>query len=190
MNRSRTPYSKHELHIRATNGSRTLYTNESRTPHSYAISNSSSSYRTACIIYESITNSHGRRGSEGDRIITTVKISNKSSGSPRIYETRFRGSPQNFKQGFTWVDRVPLTQKIYPKIGWKFEFLRERCIRMSQELYYEQATNSRFICSLNGQAFVSCLYIEFAINGRAWRVRARKKERKEERKNVSKDTYT
>jgi len=57
MNGSRTPHSRHELHIRATNGSRTLYTNESRTLHSYAISTSSSSYRTACIVYESITNS-------------------------------------------------------------------------------------------------------------------------------------
>jgi len=37
--------------------------------------------------------------------------------SPRTYQTCFLGNPQKFKQEFTWVNGVPVTQKIYPKIG-------------------------------------------------------------------------
>jgi len=53
----------------------------------------------------------------GLTIITTAKISNKFSRESPYIQTRFLGSPQNFNQGFTWVNGVPVSQKIYSKIG-------------------------------------------------------------------------
>jgi len=46
----------------------------------------------------------------GHKIVTTSKIPNKFS--QESYPTRFSGSLQIFKQDFTWVNRVPGTQKI------------------------------------------------------------------------------
>jgi hypothetical protein len=54
------------------------------------------------------------------QIITTAKISNKfPRESPWI--TRFQGSPQIFIQGFTCVNRVPVTQKIKPEKSLDFK---------------------------------------------------------------------
>ena len=44
-------------------------------------------------------------------ILRLPKILTSFHGSPRIYQTRFVGSPQQFKQGFTLVNGVPVTQK-------------------------------------------------------------------------------
>jgi len=46
------------------------------------------------------------------QIITTAKFATRFQISPLTYQTRILGSPQNFKQGFTWVNGVPVTPKI------------------------------------------------------------------------------
>ena len=62
----------------------------------------------------------------GHQIITTAKISNKCSQESPYISNTFLRSPQNFKQVFTWVNRVPVTQKIgrENRLIWRSEYFR------------------------------------------------------------------
>ena len=62
----------------------------------------------------------------GLQIITTAKISNKFSQEFPYISNTFLRSPQNFKQVFTWVNRVPVTQKIgrENRLIWRSEYLK------------------------------------------------------------------
>jgi len=47
----------------------------------------------------------------GLKMMATANFPTTFHRSPRTYQTRFLGSPQNFEQVSTWVNGVPVTQK-------------------------------------------------------------------------------
>ena len=67
----------------------------------------------------------------GLKIITTAKISNRFSYKSTYISNTFSRSPQNFKQVFSWVDRVPVTQKRIQEnwIIWRFKSFKSDLLR-------------------------------------------------------------
>jgi len=64
-------------------------------------------------------------------IIWLPKLPTSFHENPRTYQTHFLGGLQNFQQGFTWGNRVPVTQRIYPKIEqiWKSKYFKSDLLR-------------------------------------------------------------
>ena len=52
-----------------------------------------------------------------EKYLRLPKFPTSFHGSPHAYQIRYHGSPQHFKQIFTWLSGVPVTQKTYSEIG-------------------------------------------------------------------------
>ena len=76
------------------------------------------SFLTKCMCrYMRITrftlNTHHRRRRSDLKWFRLPKFPTSFHRSPHTYQIRFHGSPQNSKPVFTWVNGVPVTQRIY-----------------------------------------------------------------------------
>ena len=68
-------------------------------------------YKSSFVCTTSLRTHHTRRRSDL-KSLQLPKFPTRFHKSPRTYQTYFRGSPQNFKQGFIWVK---ITQKGIPE---------------------------------------------------------------------------
>jgi len=124
------------------------------------------------VSFRNFTPNHRRRKSDLKQL-RLPKFPTSFHGCPRTYQSRFLGSPKNFKQGFTWVNGVPVMQKsgrdncrIWGSKYFKSDILREWCngawdlqwdkshswISFSRSLYWSFSAKEPYISSLMSSA--------------------------------------